>query len=152
MDIDLRISGVMYETLRNHLFPGDGKESIAIAVCGTLLSDDSVKVMVHKLVIIPKEDCLVRSEGKITWRTEKLIDALPLASQKKFSILKIHSHPTGYQQFSETDDKADAEIFAAIFSWIDDVEFHVSAVMLPDGQVFGRAIRRNGSFQSLKKL
>jgi len=154
MSIDLKISGIMYETLQSHLFPGDGKESVAIALCGAYHSENSVKILVHKLIPIPIEECIIRTEVQVNWKTNKLIDVLELAARKKFSILKIHSHPTGFPEFSKTDDTSDIEIFDSIFSWIEDVDVHVSAVMLPDGRIFGRAITREDElkFEPLNKI
>jgi hypothetical protein len=152
MNIDLRISGIMYEALRTHLFPGDGKESVAIALCGLQRSQDSTKVLVHRVIPIPVEDCILRTDVKITWKTDKLIEVLELASRKNFSILKIHSHPTGFPEFSKTDDCADREIFDSAFSWIEGVDVHVSAVMLPDGKLFGRAVKRGVMFEPLNKI
>lgn len=152
MNIDLRISGEMYETLKTHLLPGDGKESVAIALCGAHTLNNFTKILVHKVILIPIEDCSSRTEVNITWKTDKLVEALELASRKHFSILKIHSHPTGFQEFSATDDNSDEEIFNSIFSWIEDVDIHISAVMLPDGKIFGRAVKRNIEFEPLNKI
>lgn len=152
MNVQLRISGLMYESLKSHLYSGDGRESLAIALCGSLKSKHSTILLVHKIIPIPLDDCIIRSESQITWRTHKLIEVLPLADQKKFSILKIHSHPTGYPEFSETDDFADAELFNSISSWVEDVEYHSSAIMLPDGKIFGRAIKAGVISNSLDKV
>lgn len=145
----------MYESLKTHLFPGDDKESVAIALCGVhRSSDNSTKILVHKLIPIPIEDCIIRTDVQVNWRTQKLIDVLELAARKKFSLLKIHSHPTGFAEFSQTDDNSDNELFDSVFAWIEDVDIHVSAVMLPDGRIFGRAITRQEElrFEPLNKI
>lgn len=54
------------------------------------------------------------------------------------AVLKIHSHPTGYPNFSPTDDESDRELFQSVFSFVDKTEEHASAVMLPNGRIFGR--------------
>lgn len=144
----------MYEALQSHLFPGDGKESVAIALCGAHHSNNSVKVLVHKVIPIPIEDCIIRTEVQVNWKTDKLIGVLELAFRKKFSIMKIHSHPTGFPEFSKADNNSDKEIFDSVFAWIDNVDVHVSAVMLPDGKLFGRAVTREEElkFKSLNKI
>lgn len=60
------------------------------------------------------------------------------ARRAGFAVVKFHSHPTSYEQFSKLDDESDAECFAAISSWLDDDERHGSVVMLPDRRMFGR--------------
>jgi len=66
--------------------------------------------------------------------------------------LKVHSHPNSFPQFSEIDDKSDREFFNSVFSWTDSAFPHASAIMLPDGQMFGRAILPTGSFQQLDSI
>ena len=39
-----KISKKHYKDLRNHLFPGDGKEAVSIAVCGRANSGDTFLV------------------------------------------------------------------------------------------------------------
>lgn len=152
MKIDLRISGVHYEELKRHLFPGDGNESVAICLCGILRSDHEIKLLVHNIIVVPIEDCILRTPTTVHWKTKKLIEALEIASLKRFSLLKIHSHPTGFDEFSPIDDSSDLETFTSAFSWIDNVDFHASAVMLPDGSIFGRAIDSDLSFVPLDKV
>lgn len=152
MRIDLRISGQDYEKLKKLLFPGDNNESVAIALCGLSTIEDSTKVLVHRVVPIPNEDCLLRTPTTVHWRTTRLLEALETASKKKLAILKIHSHPTGYSQFSEIDDNSDNEMFNSAFSWIENIDFHVSAVMLPNGEIFGRAFKSDLTSQPLDKV
>ena len=66
------------------------------------------------------------------------------------SILKIHSHPTGFAEFSSRDDHADAELFAAIARRVDDE--HVSAVMLPDGRIFARRMKSGAVSGQLERV
>jgi hypothetical protein len=152
MKIDLRISGVMYEELKRHLFPGDGKESVAICLCGLLRSDHGIRLLVHRVIAVPTEDCILRTPTTVHWKTTKLVEALEVASSKRFSILKVHSHPTGCNEFSAIDDNSDREMFTSAFSWIDNVDYHASAVMLPDGSIFGRVVNPTLDFFALNKV
>lgn len=137
MSYSLKISGRHYESLRSHLFPGDGLEAIAFALCGRNRTSDGQILTVHKLVLIPHNQC-ERTPESVTWRTVALAAILDDVRRGGFALVKFHSHPTGYEQFSRIDDISDAECFAAISSWLDDDEPHGSAVMLPDGRIFGR--------------
>ena len=53
MQNELKISGIHYQALRDHLFPGDGKEAVAIACCGRNTFDNKNFLLVHKLTLIP---------------------------------------------------------------------------------------------------
>jgi hypothetical protein len=62
------------------------------------------------------------------------------------------SHPGGYPQFSSGDDESDSDLFNSVFGWTDSRYPHASAVMLPGGSMFGRAILRGGAFQPLDSI
>jgi hypothetical protein len=81
-----------------------------------------------------------------------LIPLLEEASRRDLGILKIHSHPGGHSQFSEVDYESDKDVFGSVFGWTDSAFPHASAVMLPDGKMFGRAILPDGSFQDLDSI
>ena len=107
---------------------------------------------VRDIIPIPYDECKARTPLKVTWSTRRLIPLLEIAEKRDLAILKVHSHPTGYQRFSDIDDESDADLFNSVFGWTDSVYPHASAVMLPDGRMFGRAIMRNGSFQPLASI
>jgi hypothetical protein len=71
------------------------------------------------------------------------------AAKKHMAVLKIHSHPTGFDRFSPIDTRADTEFFCSIHGWVDDGLPHASAVMIPDGRVFGRSISADGTMTPL---
>jgi len=133
----LKISGIHQETLHAHLFPGDGLEAVAFALCGRNRIEDGQIMTVQKIVQVPYHLC-DRTPVSVTWRSEVLAAVLDDARNAGFAVVKFHSHPTYYEQFSKLDDESDAECFAAISSWLDDDEPHGSVVMLPDGRMFGR--------------
>jgi len=138
MQYQLNIAGLHNETLQKHLFPGDGKEAVAVALCGRYVHRNICKLMVHELHLIPYTDCTIREPDLIQWNTKKLQSIFEKAHLKNLSVLKIHSHPTGYERFSSTDDKSDEEFFTSAYGWINDEGPHASAVMLPDGEIFAR--------------
>jgi hypothetical protein len=71
---------------------------------------------------------------------------------KNLAVVKIHSHPQGHRFFSEDDDAADLELFRSVHGWTNTSDPHGSAVMLPDGQMFGRTVTVNGSFESFESV
>ena len=137
MNYQLRIAGKHYKSLQQHLFPGDGKEAVAVILCGRYERDGMSVLLTHKIELIPHDEC-ERDTKFVHWNTERIIPFLEQAEKNNLAILKIHSHPTGYPQFSKTDDESDAELFKSVFGWCDYDGVHASAVMLPDGKIFGR--------------
>ncbi len=143
MNMSLRITGIHHEELHHHLFPGDGLEAVAFALCGRLRQADSQALTVNRIVAVPHELC-DRAADRITWPTAILASLLDEVKRKEMAVVKIHSHPSSYERFSLQDDESDRDTLASIANWLDGLEPHGSAVMLPDGTMFGRAIVPDG--------
>ena len=148
----LRMTGLQHEQLRRHLFPGDGCEAVAVALCGRRAGKDKHVLTVREIKLIPYEECRERTPLRVTWSTESLVPLLVRAAETDSAILKIHSHPGWFPKFSETDDEADSELFESVYGWIDGDDPHASCVMLPDGQMFGRIIKSSGEFEPLATI
>lgn len=155
--VTLRLTGKQHAELYSHLFPGDEREAIAVALCGRNvgpgsswpqeLSSDRAGLSVYRVEKIPYSDCPVRSRDRVTWKTDRLVPLLSEAVKRGMAILKIHSHPTGYDNFSAIDDEADRDLFESINAWLGDDLPNASAVMLPNGQVFARTVSASGKFE-----
>src|SRR5688572_25127700 len=138
--VRLRIAGIHARALQDHLFPGDGREAVAFALCGRSSGGTASILCVQSVHPIPYADCPVREPGRVTWRTEALEPLLHQAMRDRLGIVKFHSHPTWFREFSPTDDRSDRDLFPSIYGWLDDVGPHASVVMLPDGSMFGRNV------------
>jgi len=145
MDFTLSLTEKQHRELRSLLYPGDGCEAVAIALCGRHAGDALHRLLVHRVVPLPPEALYLRAPDQVRWRTPALIPVLEQAAKRGLAILKLHSHPGGFAQFSAADDRADGELFASVHAWTDDGQPHGSAVMLPDGEIFGRAHLQNGT-------
>lgn len=141
----LTMTGAQHEALKAHLFPDDGKEAVALLLCGRRRGPRH-RLLVHEVVLVPLTDC-VRCEDRITWPTSAAEPMLARATNEGFAIVKIHSHPSGYGDFSAIDDISDREFFESVYCWVGTDEPHGSAVMLPDGTVFGRTVKEDGTFE-----
>src|SRR4051812_42843764 len=104
MRIKLRLAQRDHALLKAHLLPGDGLEAVAIALCGRRRSDSNHCLTVRSVVPIPYNECKVRTPDRVTWSTQRLVPLLEEAARRDLAILKIHSHPGGYPQFSSVDD------------------------------------------------
>jgi len=152
MRIKLRLTETDHAKLQAHLLPGDGLEAVAVVLCGRRRSESHHCLTVRSVVPIPYNECKVRTPDRVTWSTQRLIPLLEEASRYDLAILKVHSHPSGYPQFSSIDDESDSDLFNSVFGWTDSEYPHASAVMLPGGRMFARAILRDGTFQELDSI
>lgn len=131
----LSMTQPVHSRLRQHLFPGDGKEAAAVLVC-TRVPGRRLRLLVRDVISVPHEKCSRREPDSLTWPSEYIEMAIDLAEPDQLSIVLLHSHPGGTPEFSIIDDRSDREIIPSIFQACGSV--HGSAVMLPNGVVFAR--------------
>lgn len=154
----IRLTGRQYARLREHLFPGDGCEAVALALCGRLAAPTDAPasgaeiLTIHKLELVPHEHCIERTPERVRWPTDALPGLLEQAQKRGLTLLKFHGHPGGLRRFSRVDDEADRELFAAVGVWLDDERPHASAVMLPDGRIFARSVAPDGATAAVPKV
>jgi hypothetical protein len=139
------MTGAQHAHLMRFLFPGDGSEAVAFALCGRRNGDRRHRLLVRTIEEIPYGLCIERSPVRVRWSTDVLQALLERAARENLSVIKIHSHPTGFASFSATDDTGDSRLLPMIRGWIGTDVVHGSAVMLPDGQMFGRIWNGSGS-------
>jgi len=134
-----------------HVFPDDGCEAVAIALCGRASSTSKHRLLVRRVELIPYEICKVRKPDQVTWPTDVLIPLLAEAAKKNLALVKIHGH-RGYDQFSDVDNFSDSQLFPSIYDWIDSDDPHASVILMDDGSAFGRVVNPDGSFTPLSSL
>ncbi|MCY4149386.1 MAG: ThiF family adenylyltransferase [Gammaproteobacteria bacterium] len=150
----LSLTKSLYDDLRTHLYPDDGFESVAVMLCHSGIGKLGLRLMANQLMLVDTELCYERSSNRLCWpfascfNPEKIseIDELGL------SIMTIHSHPSGFSDFSEIDDKNDCELFSSVCSWFDDDRPNGSAIMLPNGQILARLVNHAGKFTSIQTV
>lgn len=144
--VTLAFSGDQHAHLKSFLFPGDGNEAVALLLCGRRDGDRRQRLAVREIHDIPYAHCPVRTPTQVTWQPDYIDGILERAAAEKLSVIKIHCHPGGYAAFSGIDDEGDARLLPMIRGWVEADISHGSAVMLPDGQIFGRILAPDGTF------
>ncbi len=150
----LSLAENLYNDLRAHLYPDDGLESVAVMLCYSGIGKLGLRLMVNQLMPVDNELCHERSSKRLYWpfascfNPEKIseIDELGL------SIMTIHSHPSGFSNFSEIDDKNDSELLSSVCNWFDDDRPNGSAIMLPNGEIFARLVNHAGEFTPIQTV
>lgn len=150
--VTLSMTGEQHDRLKQFLFPGDGKEAVAILLCGRCDGDRRHRLLVRAVELVPYNVCTERTAQRVSWPPEFIEPLLERAAAERLSVVKVHSHPTGYAAFSNTDDEGDARLLPLIRGWVEANILHGSAVMLPDGQMFGRYLRSDNSFAPLDMI
>lgn len=147
-ELILRLTGGQKKVLRSHLFPGDGLEAVALLLCGRRSGKERHCLSVMEVVPIPHDQC-ERLPDRITWPTTLLEPLLRRVAKENLAVVKVHSHPGGYDRFSDTDNASDAEFFDAAESWTESGLPQGSVVLLPCGRMFGRFMDQNGEFRPM---
>jgi hypothetical protein len=106
---------------------------VALLFCGRCNGSERHIFTAREVVPIPIEICK-RQPDRITWPTDRVDPLLTRAFGKQQAIIKVHSHPGGFREFSVLDDQSDTTLFSSIISWLDDEMPHASVIMLPDGE------------------
>lgn len=148
----LRMTEAAYQQLKTHLFPGDGCEAVAFALCGSLEKANESIFIVHSIYLYPHKKCTVRNGDRVEWSPSEIVDLFDQCRKKGFRLLKIHSHPEYWPFFSKVDDISDRDLAETLSGWIGREEDLCSIIMLPDGSMIGRAIDHQGNFFSLQSI
>lgn len=90
----LTLTGVLYERLQAHLYPGDGKEAAAILICSRT-PGPRLRLLAKDLILVPHAECGVRERDEIYWPGEYLEKAIDQAEPFGLAIILVHSHPGG---------------------------------------------------------
>lgn len=133
----------------SHLFPEDGFEAVAIALCGRRKGAHRHRLLVHRIFLVPYEKCSERAPDRVTWPTDVLLPLLHDAEKHGWAVVKIHGH-RAYDRFSSIDDISDRALFPSIYAWIADGQPQASVILLDSGRLFGRVVSDNGDFRELE--
>ncbi len=147
----VRFTGDQHKLLKDHLLPPDGNEAIAFALCGRHIDSNVSILTVQEIFLVPYADC-IREEYFLEWPSAFTSPILNKTRSTNLAVLKIHSHPGGFSQFSRADDKSDKEFFEAVYNWADKPEPHASLVMLPEGKLFGRFVNAQLEFEQIDQI
>ena len=142
----ISLTGRQHDLLQRHLYPGDGLEAVAVALCGAHRVDGNDRLVAHKLLMVPHGACDRRPDS-VTWPSGLLAEMCVEADKKAMRVVKLHSHPVGARGFSATDDVSDRRIFASVFGWMTSPADQASMIMLPDGELIARAIAPSLKFE-----
>lgn len=151
MNTTLTLTSAQRELLARHLFPDDGCEAVAIALCGRAESGPHRRLLVRRIVPVPYEICRVRRPDLVTWPTEFIVPSIAEAASQGWAIVKIHGH-RGYAQFSAVDDASDQALFPSLYAWLDTEKPLASAILMDDGSLFGRIVHPDQTFESLERV
>ncbi len=143
----------LHQELFEYLFPEDKLESAAILLCNQGTGRHSQRLIATEVLYLPHSLC-ERKKNFISWPFAELLSPEKISDidRRGQSIVTIHSHPSGYKEFSEVDNRNDQELFFSVCNWFDDKRQNGSAIMLPDGKIRARTVNPRGGFSEMKAI
>jgi hypothetical protein len=151
-EFHFRLTAGQHQILKNHLFPGDGLEAVALILCGRREGAENQILLAREIICIPHEEC-DRHIEKVSWPLRYAEQLLLKTYRQRQAVVKLHSHTSQYPQFSGTDNTSDQMVLSEFSSFCNDGLAHGSAVMLPDGSMFGRVLlEKDSSFKPFTKI
>lgn len=144
-----RLTDTRLDDLKHHLFPGDGLEASAIVLASCNKIKDQIIFLVQDILLVPHSECK-RKVDYLTWPGKYIEEAIEKGEENNLSIFLMHSHPSGFNQFSTADDESDQRVIPCIFAAYN--QLHGSIIVTPDGKLIGRFYDKNLSHQYIDKF
>ena len=142
----LTLTAEMHDQVYQHLFPGDGLEAAAVLVC-TSTPGPRLRLLVRDVVLVPHEQC-IREPHELKWPGSSIEEAIDLAEKGDLTIVLLHSHPGGFFEFSDYDNRSDRITMPCLFAALGSL--HGSAIMVPSGAILARVYNPDMHSQQLE--
>lgn len=142
-----------YTQLREHLIRKDGKERAAFIICGrSLLKNTEDRFLSREVIVLADDQLLTSQPAQVSWDNNYFVQALKRAESKGFAVIAIHNHPSGFEQFSRTDDNGEYHLFKLAFNRNGGNRPHASLIMMPDGSLLGRVWKKDLTHELLSLI
>lgn len=86
--VTLALSGDQHDHLKSFLFPGDGKEAVAVLLCRRRNGDRRRRLVVREIHDIPYDECVRRTATMVTWSPDYIAGILERAAAE-LSLIHI---------------------------------------------------------------
>lgn len=150
MKYTLTLQESHYDELQNHLIREDGRERAAFIICGrSLLENNEDRFLTRKVIVLNDDQLLSSEPAQVSWDNSYFIQALKSAEAKGYAVIAVHNHPSGFEQFSNTDNDGEYHLFKLAFNRNGGTRPHASLIMMPNGSLFGRAWREDLTHEPL---
>ncbi|ULO07055.1 ThiF family adenylyltransferase [Paenibacillus sp. 19GGS1-52] len=111
MRYTLTFSEREYTQLCRHLFTDDSVEQAAIVFCKKSITVAETRLLVKEIRPIQSNEVLEQSPLNIRVPVLVYSHAFQKAAKEEYCFFWVHSHPGGYLEYSEEDDREEPELF-----------------------------------------
>jgi molybdopterin/thiamine biosynthesis adenylyltransferase/proteasome lid subunit RPN8/RPN11 len=138
-----------YERLTSILFPADVERG-AYLLCGLSVGPSETKLLVRNVVALEKTEINSASPVHISIPAPMYVKWLKRADELNNCIVFVHSHPNGYDDFSDKDYSEEQQFFSTAHNRIHRKGVHASLVLSSPTHVIGRVWLADGTNQALE--
>ena len=146
MNTHFKLSGKSLHKLKSALFSGDGKEAVALVLCGHVCNGEQVILLAHQVIPLTDDSYSIQNNHFVRWKTDELRPVLERAERDNLTVVKFHCHPSGYEKFSDIDNESDKALFPSIYDWLSHDVPCLSAILLPNDKIIIRHVDDAGNF------
>lgn len=137
MDYTLTITGEDEAFLRQAIFSRPGLEGAAYLLCGRSQTSNELRFLVREVVPVADRDYLVREPYRLSIGSPSYVAVAKKAAVRGDSIIFVHSHPTGIEDFSAQDNREEPKLMEFFASRLPD-QPHGSLVVVSESRMRGR--------------
>lgn len=135
-----------WAALRQHLIQADGRERVALLICGRSqvkqdpwAGDREERFLSREVIVVPDDQLISQSEVQVRFPTSFIYNAAKQADAKGYAVALVHSHPAGPLQYSAIDDRDEPGAIEIVFNRNGGDRPHLSLLMDGRGEMTGRA-------------
>lgn len=134
-----------YKKLVDHLFSLKDVEQAAYLLCGMSTTDAETRLLVREVVPVDHEDIEYQDAIMMKIKSRSYMRSLKAAHERKECFIFVHSHPTGLEGFSPTDDIEERDLFKTAYTRISGKGIHGSVVFPIAEKPIGRVWFNDGT-------
>lgn len=141
------------DSLRSELEREDGNEGAVYVFCNVSKTATETRLIVKEIQAIDEDHVIERSASRIRIVSDSFVQAMAKADRESKSLVFIHSHPGGFNEYSDIDDQEEAEFFRTAYIRAPQ-GLHASALYIGEGpdNIIGRVWLKSGTHRPLSRI
>jgi proteasome lid subunit RPN8/RPN11 len=110
MRYTLSIRETEYQSLTETVFSVEDSEGAAYLLCGVSKTESEYRLLVRSVVPVVQAHYRRRDRAGLSITSESYVHAAKVAGNERSAIVFVHSHPDGYLDFSDQDNREDPKL------------------------------------------
>lgn len=135
--------------LRNAVFSIPGVEGAAFLLCGDSRTDGEHRFLVRDVLPVADEHYRERRPDFLSLDSDAYVGAVNKAKAAKLSVIFVHSHPGGFLDYSEQDDREEPKLQNFVAARLP--ERVPGSLVLTENGIIGR-VWQDGGFTSMDRV